>query len=248
MRNRMLFATAMLLAVCPVLCPPRAKATGEQSKMMTARIAERQGDQARERKEYPAAQWYYKKAAENDPRNPAVYNKLGIMQVQNNDYRGAQNSFRHAAKLAPQSPNAFNNLGALFCLEKKYKPAIDNLKRALALDETLASAHMNIAEAWLGRGDGDRAMTEYARAIELDPDILDSSRAGVIAQVATPEQRAWVNFLIAKAYARRGNIENALDFLQRAKEEHFPNMHKVYDERDFATLWPDPRLEQIVKR
>jgi tetratricopeptide (TPR) repeat protein len=122
------------------------------------------------------------------------------------------------------------------------------LKQALALDESNASAHLNIAEAWAGLGQMERAMTEYARALELNADILNTSGSGVLLQVSTPEQRGRVDFLIAKAYAKRGNLEGALDYLQRAKECHFSGLGKVYEDAVFTPLWTDARLAKIVKR
>jgi len=91
-------------------------------------------------------------------------------------------------------------------------------------------------------------MTEYTRALELDADILTSNNEGVIAQVTTPEQRARVNYLIAKAYARRGNVDGALEYLGRAKEGNFAQLASVYNDQDFSALWQDPRLSKIVKR
>ena len=64
----------------------------------------------------------------------------------------------------------------------------------------------------------------------------------------TAEQRAVVNFLIAKAYAKRGNMEGALDYLQRAKQGHYKDMASVYTQQEFSLLWNDPRLATIVKR
>jgi len=104
-----------------------------------------------------------------------------------------------------------------------------------------------MAEAWAGLEQTDRAMTEYARAMELDPDVFSSNGNGVFAQVRTPEQQARVNYLIAKAYASRGNLDGALDYLRRAKSGHYPRIAGVYSDKEFAALWHDPRLEQIVK-
>ena len=120
--------------------------------------------------------------------------------------------------------------------------------QALELDESSAPSHLNMAEAWMGLGEVDRAMTEYARALELDADILSEGAGGITAQVTTPEQRARVSYLIAKAYAKRGNLDGALEYLRRAKDGHFADLGRVYKDQEFAALWPDPRLEQIVKR
>ena len=97
-------------------------------------------------------------------------------------------------------------------------------------------------------GEVDRAMTEYGRALELDADILAESQNGISAQITTPEQRARVSYLIAKAYAKRGNLDGALEYLTRAKNGRYSDLANVYKDQEFAVLWPDPRLAKIVKR
>jgi hypothetical protein len=47
---------------------------------------------------------------------------------------------------------------------------------------------------------------------------------------------------------KRGNIEGALDYLGRARDLHYPDLAKVYDDPDFLALLSDPRLAKIVKR
>jgi len=37
------------------------------------------------------------------------------------------------------------------------------------MDESLAATHVNLAEAWIGLGKMDRAMTEYAAPWNLTP-------------------------------------------------------------------------------
>ncbi|KAA6461240.1 tetratricopeptide repeat protein [Acidobacteria bacterium AB60] len=210
--------------------------------------AELKGDLARIHEQYGSAIYHYRAALKADPKNARLENKLGIAYLQSNDHGAARKAFTRSVKLDPHFVNALNNLGAVDVLDKKYNAAVRYLKQALALEETNASAHLNIAEAWAGLNQMDRAMTEYARALELNADILSSSPDGIAVHVRTPEQRARVSFLLAKAYAKRGNLEGALEYLRRAKEDHYAELAKVYQDEVFAGLWGDPRLEKIVKR
>ena len=100
----------------------------------------------------------------------------------------------------------------------------------------------------MGLGEADYAMTEYARALELDADVLSTSTEGITAQYTTPEQRARISFLIAKSYVKRGNLDGALEYLRRAKEGYYPDLASVYKDPVFTPLWTDPRLAKIVKR
>jgi tetratricopeptide (TPR) repeat protein len=234
---------ALFASSDPIAVPDPVATT----RMETAKTFEQKGDAARKDKNYNGALSYYLDAVKNSPQDAMLYNKLGIVQVQLGNRGPAKKYFNLALKTDTHNAIALNNLGAVAVTDGKFKLAIKYLKQALALDESDATAHLNIAEAWADLSEMDRAMTEYSRALELDADILSSSLDGVVAQVHSPEQRARISFLIAKAYAKRGNIEGALEYLRRAKDARYDGLSKVYEEPEFAAVVLDPRLAKIVK-
>lgn len=245
----------MMLLAASLTAGPAAYATSSTeadpdggTRQNAALAAETKGDQARLAHSYDGAISFYLDAIKLTPHNPMLYNKVGIAELQEGSRRLARKYFGMALKVDAHNTIALNNLGAVACTDGKYKAAAHYLKEALALDESDATAHLNLAEAWIGMGETDRAMTEYARALELDADILNNSLDGVVAQVHTPEQRARISYLIAKAYAKRGNIEGALEYLRRAKDDRYPGLSKVYSEPEFAMVVQDPRIAQIVRR
>jgi tetratricopeptide (TPR) repeat protein len=249
---RTLFAliavTSLAFFAAPVIRAESSLDLPRPDALQIAKSAEMKGDLERVHNNFMLAISYYQQALRADPRNPAILNKMGIAELKIGDRGPARKHFSQALKYDPRNISALNNLGAVSYLDKKYKNAVKYLKQALELDESSAPAHLNLAEAWMGMNQIDRAMNEYARALELDADILSESASGVSARVSTPQQRARVNFLIAKAYARRGNIDGALEYLKRASEGRFPEMGRVYKDQEFAILWTDARLEKIVKR
>jgi tetratricopeptide (TPR) repeat protein len=245
--------TMMLLAASLVAAVPagRAEPVGDSTKtdaQDNAKKAEEKGDLARIRKDYALAASYYMTALHTNRKDAGLYNKTGIVELQMRERAVARKYFNLAIRYDPQFVAPLNNLGAIYLLDKKYKTASGYFKRALAMDETNAHTHLNLAEAWLGMGEVDHAMTEYARALELDADVLTSSPDGIQAQVTTPAQQARVFYMIAKAYMKRGNPDGALDYLARARDLHYPDLAKVYTDTDFTAIWQDPRLAKIVKR
>lgn len=250
MRKLMTLLAATSLAICAVPMS-RAESAMDLPKpdaLQVAKTAEMKGDLERIHNNNWLAISYYQQALRTTPRNAALLNKVGICELKLGERGTAKKYFKQALKYDPRNISALNNLGAVSYLDKKYKDSVKYLKQALELDESSAPAHLNLAEAWMGLKQIDRAMTEYARALELDADIMNDSATGISARVSTPEQRALVNFLIAKAYAKRGNVDGALEYLRRAKDGKYPNMGQVYKEQEFAVLWTDARLEKIVKR
>lgn len=250
MRKLMTMLAAVLLLICAAACgwTGFAQDTARTDNLDKVKMLEERGDLASLHNNYESAAGYFQSALRISRQDARLYNKLGIAELKLGERGEARKNFKRALKYDPQLTSALNNLGAVALLDKKYKPAMEYFKQALAMDESLAATHVNLAEAWIGLKKIDRAMTEYARALELDADILSDSDNGAFAQISTPEQRARISFLIAKAYIKRGNVEGALDYLQRAKTDRFPDLHRVYTDQDFAPLWKDPRLEKIVKR
>jgi len=244
----MLAVMSLLFGVAAYAKTNPASSAAKKDKMEAARLAEEKGDLDRLHKDYESAISHYESAARVNINSPDLYNKMGIAELQLKERGQARKYFARAIKLNPQFFAPLNNLGVLELLDKRYKSSINYFKQALALDETNAHAHVNLAEAWMGLGNVDYAMTEYARALELDADVLSTTPEGVAAQYTTPEQRARVSFLIAKSYMKRGNLDGALEYLRRAKEGHYPDMASVYKDPVFTALWDDPRLAKIVKR
>lgn len=240
-----LVAVSLFVALTPFAI---ARTMTKEEKVEAVHKADERGDLARLKKEYAVAAAYYHAAIHVGGPNAVLYNKLGIVQLEQKNRGSARKDFAQAVRLDPQFIAPVNNLGAVALMDRKYKAAVSYFKQALAMDESVASTHLNLAESWMGLGEVDRAMTEYSRALELDGDILSNSDEGVIAQVATPQQRARVAYMIAKAYMKRGNVEGALASLTKARDLHFYDLKLVYSDKDFAPLWNDPRLEQIIKR
>ncbi len=244
---KMLMASSLLIGVAPYGWANSKPQLTQAAKMERAKMEETRGDLARLHEDNYRAVAYYRMALRDDRHNAALFNKLGIAELQLNELRAARKYFGQALKYDPTLIPAMNNMGAAFLMDKKYKPALGYFKQALALDESVAATHVNLAEAWMGLGKIDYAMTEYSRALELDPDVLSAAQGGTLAQVSSPEERARISFLIAKAYIRRGNLDGALDYLGRAKALHYRDLDKVYSDPDFAPLWKDPRLVKVIK-
>ncbi len=214
---------------------------------MTVAQLEAAGDQARSQKDYELAIKYFETALGKDSKNVVLYNKLGLAELKNDNKQGAVANFQKAVKLNSKYADALNNLGAIEYMQSNFKSATKHFKKAVALDETRATFHVNLGAAWFGQKKLERAINEYARALELDPDVLTTqAKAGVAAQIATPEERAKYNYMLARIYAKRGNAEECLRCLRMAKEQGYRDLVNVYKDEEFAGLRHDARLAQVV--
>jgi tetratricopeptide (TPR) repeat protein len=214
---------------------------------MTVVELQKAGDLARARKDYPLAIQYFQAALKKDRKNSVIYNKLGLAQLKNNELDTARLSFASAVKCNPKFADAVNNVGAVDFMRKNYGSAAKHFKKAVALDETRASFHVNLGAAWFSQKKLERALAEYARAMELDPDALrQESKAGMVAQISSPEERARFSYMLAKVYAKRGDVDGCLQCLKKAKEEGYRDLANVYKDEDFSGMRQNPRLRQLV--
>lgn len=229
------------------ICAPGSPMSQAAMQAMTVADLEKAGDQCRAEKAYPEATRFFQEALRKDRKNAAIYNKLGLAELQDNQTAAARSDFAKAAKYDRKNPDPLNNIGAVDFLQKKYGSAAKYFKKALALDETRATFHVNLGATWIAQNEMNRAMAEYTRALELDPEsLVRNARTGVMARITSPEERAKQDYMMAKIYARLGDPDRCLECLKRAKEEGYQDLAKVYKEQEFSKLWRDPRLVEIV--
>ena len=203
-------------------------------------------DASRAQKDYRQAIQYLQAALRKDPANAPLFNKLGITQMQAGDLGSAASTFKKAIKVDPKLAVAYNNLGAVAYQRKKYGDAAREFKRALALEETNASFHINLGAAWFGQNQLERASAEYARAFELDPEVLGSSSRTGVEAILSPDERARYQYMLAKLYAKHGDVDRCLECLRKAKEAGYHDIANVYKDQEFAGLWQDARLAGVV--
>src|SRR6201987_3751520 len=205
--NITLLALLMTLARYSTATPAPEQGTIKMDTMTIAEL-EKSGDQARAVKDYTLAIDYFQAALRKDRKNAILYNKLGLSELRKDDLASARVDFLKAVKLDSKYAEAVNNVGAVDYMHKNYNSAAKYFKKAVALDEAHSTYHVNLGAAWFSQKKMDRAIAEYMRAMELDPDALRrESRTGIAAQISSPEERAQYSCLLAKAYAKRGDVD-----------------------------------------
>lgn len=237
---------ALVLGLVPYSVQAQSSANVSLDSMTVAQL-EAAGDTARGQKDFYMAEKYFQKAISKDRKNSVLYNKLGLTQLKDNDMQAARVNFQKAVKYNSKYADALNNLGAVDYMQKNFGSAAKQFKKAVALEETRATFHVNLGAAWFGQKKLERAINEYARALELDPNsLVSSSRTGVAAQISSPEERAKYSYMLAKIYAKRGDVDRCLECLRTAKEEGYRDLANVYRDEEFAGLRNDSRLSEVV--
>lgn len=227
--------------------PPLLRIVDPPSPDASAADLEARADQLRSQKLYLDSLDYYEAALAKQPRSAKLLNKIGISELQMQHYREAKKSFEHSIKLDHELADAYNNLGVVYYEERKYGAAIKQYGKAIEIDANSSSFYSNLGAAYFSRKDIDRATTAYQHALQLDPDVFErSSRAGVQAQLPSPEDRARYDFTVAKLYAKMGFSDRSLEYLRRAMEEGYKDFKDVYKDEEFAAVRKDKRFSELV--
>ncbi|HTU42495.1 MAG TPA: tetratricopeptide repeat protein [Candidatus Aquilonibacter sp.] len=219
--------------------PPSAEATVEQLEL--------QGDQLRAQKLYLDALDYYNAALSKKPNDSSVLNKIGITELMMQRYKEAKKSFERAIHDNREYADAYNNLGVVLYENKKFRGAVKQYQKAILHDDSSASFYSNLGAAYFSRKDFVAGVNAYQHALELDPNVFErTSRAGVQAQLPSPDDRARYDYTVAKLYAKMGRSDQSLEYLRKAMEAGYKNLKDVYKDSDFAQLRKDHRFTELM--
>ena len=208
---------------------------------------EQRGDELKEQKNFLDAIDYYHAALKGDPGNASVFNKIGICQLMMQRYKDARKNFERAIKADRNYADAYNNLGVTYYTSRSYGTAIKQYQKAIALRGDAASFYSNMGTAYFNKKEFDKAIQCYGKALALDPDIFNrSSHAGVQAKLASPEDQAHYDYVLAKLFAKTGDPDLSLHYLKKAKEEGYRDIKDAYKDSEFTTLRKDPRFAELM--
>jgi tetratricopeptide (TPR) repeat protein len=227
--------------------PPPMRRAEPPSAEASAADLEKRGDELRADKAYLDAIDYYRAALGKKKNDFVLLNKVGITNLLLQNNKEAAKDFEKSIKANRNYAEAYNNLGVVRYEQKKYKKAIKLYEKAIKLRNDAASYYSNLGAAYFARKKWEQANNAYARALALDPDIFErSSRAGVAAQLSSPADRAHFDFVMARLYAKSGDLDRSLLCLRRSMEEGYKNIEDVFTDSEFAGLRKDPRFAQLM--
>jgi tetratricopeptide (TPR) repeat protein len=213
----------------------------------TAAALEEQGDALHAAKLYLDALDYYRAALSKSPNNAPVMNKMCRSELLMGRWKDARKSCERAIKANRAFAEAYGNLAVAYYGDHKYGAAIKQCDKAIAIDNTSAAFFNNLGAAYFAEKKFEPAVAAYQHALQLDPEVFErSSRSGIEAQLAGPEDRARFDYTVAKLFAKMGYSEQSLEYLKKAMEAGYKDLMNVYKDEEFAALRKNPHFTELM--
>jgi TolB-like protein/DNA-binding winged helix-turn-helix (wHTH) protein/Tfp pilus assembly protein PilF len=166
-----------------------------------------------------------KKVLEHDPVSVGTSAELGLYLLNAGRYEEAVQQLQKTLELDPNYPPALTRLGLAYEGQQKYEQAVMWIKKALAVDQIPGR---------LGRlGEVYARWGKKGEALEV---IEELKKMG--------QQRYVSPNVIALIYARLGQNEKALSYLEKAAREDSPSL----SDSGFDNLRTDPRFKVLEAR
>ncbi len=214
--------------------------------------------------DFVAADKEYRRAIELNPNYAPAHQWLAEQLSPLKQYDEALVEIKRALDLDPVSVIMNRIYADILVDQRRYDEAIEQFQKTLELDPNFPTTRYFIGRAHEAKGNYDQAVAEYAIAARLNgitPEAVARSSAvyeksgwkaylqeSLKQILAQPPTRRFPSYVIATYYARLGQNDKALDWLEKGYEERDFRMTLLSVSFEFDGLRSDPRFVELVRR
>ena len=201
------------------------------------------------RKEYKEAEDIFYHLAVTNPKNAQYWTELGIAHHNQAQLDQAIKCYQKAAKVDPHYADAHNNIGTVLYERKKFPKAIRAYKRAISIRDNFAPFYLNLGYAYFNQKDFENSIASFRKALELDPTSLDPTRSRggtVIQDRSISVDRGRFYYLLAKSFAQQGDVDRAIIYLRKARDEGYTDFNSVQKDPIFSAVLKNPAAEDLL--
>jgi tetratricopeptide (TPR) repeat protein len=258
-RNFLAIPAVTLLAVAfsPSLFPQEklvqvantSVSTAAQTPASSGLADEEMGRLHMARKEYKEAEDIFHRLVVTNPQNPRYWNELGIAHHNQAQLDQALKCYQKAAKVDPHYADAQNNIGTVLYERKKFPKAIRAYKRAISIRDNFAPFYLNMGYAYFSQKDFENSISSFRKALQLDPTSLDPTRSRggtVIQDRSISVDRGRFYYLLAKSFAQQGDVDRAILYLRKSRDEGYSDFNSVQKDPIFSVVLKNPAAEDLL--
>jgi TolB-like protein/class 3 adenylate cyclase len=206
------------------------------------------------------AETHYRRALELAPGYATAHQWFGECCVFRGRIGEAIERLRRAQELNPHSLIIKTAVARPFLATGRYGEAVRQLERVLAIAPDDPHAHALLTVAYHAMGRYEESLSSMVQSMiipwldarrveELRTAYLEGGKDNYLRQAARAiEENGGPARILAALHAGAGHLDRAFEVLERACEEHDPDMRSLRAEPMLALLHEDPRFEKLLER
>ena len=209
---------------------------------------------------FPEAEKEFRRANELDDGNRGMY-PLFLYSMKRFDQGFAEH--KQAVAIDPLSLIQLTNVGDGLYYTHQYDRAIEQYQKTLELDPNFSVAHFGLASAYDRKGMYKEAIAEWQKWFVLDGDPRTAELIGKAYSVSGYKGavQAYLDDLISQStqhyvapldiailYARLGEKEHALEWLEKGYKTRDANMVDIATDPEYDFLQSDRRFIDLLRR
>jgi tetratricopeptide (TPR) repeat protein len=126
----------------------------------------------------------YSASLRQNPKQPDVWNNLGVALRRGKKFEAALMAYRRAAELRPENAGLWSNMGNCLREMMRFDEAIVAHKKALELDDSIKSHTFNAGLVYRDLNRFEEALEYFDRALAIDPNYVDANWDRALAHLA----------------------------------------------------------------
>ena len=246
---------------------PKAKAAAMQALEIDDSLAEAHTSLALVKEhfewDWAGADRELRRAIELNPNSATAHHWYGDYLANMGRFEEGLRETRKAQQLDPLSLITNTSLGWQFYLAGHSDQAIEQLRKVLDIDAKFWPAHRLLEEVYAQAGNVEEAVAERERVLSLSgspelaasigEDFAKSGYKGVLRSwldglTEISKHRYVSSYSIAEGYMRMNERNKALQWLEKAYEDHDSGLVSIAVEPMLDPLRSEPRFRSILKR
>jgi tetratricopeptide (TPR) repeat protein len=198
-----------------------------------------------------------------NPSFAEAYNRKGLALMQKGELEEALAHFRKASNFKPDYLDAQNNLRLAESIFGKFRKAVVGMRHSMDFEHPDFEIDRKLQELLDRKTELDQAVSQLNRAFALLPGFkaLDSNQIAMVFEIKKQYEakltqfheiierlpdNAAAHYHIACIYSRRGQIDDAVKWLDQAIQKGFKRWNLIKTDSDLAGVRDSNRFQALV--
>jgi len=216
--------------------------------------------------DWPAAEQYFRRAISLNPGGNAPHQRLAELLAYEGRADEAVREVEFALKSDPVSDRTLTVLALAYYFGRRFDQAVDAAKKNIEVHANSRGGHLILGIIYDGSGHSKEAITSLERLMAIHKDPAPIGYLGALGhayaaagrrddamrllrQMNDMSSKVWVSPLfMARVYVGLGMKDQAIDLIERASEQHDPNMVWMKEDPRMDPIRSHPRYKAVLQR